>query len=66
MSDPAVVLILGGSVVELLEIFEEVEDAGAVLNPMGVPEEQEVRVHICRKPREPFLQLWERLGVVWG
>jgi hypothetical protein len=66
LSDPAVVLILGGTVDELQGIFEEVEEAEAVLNPMGVPEEQSVRVHICRRPREPFLQLWERLGVVWG
>ncbi|HSG46516.1 MAG TPA: hypothetical protein VLA43_01760, partial [Longimicrobiales bacterium] len=66
MSDPAVVLVLGGTGTELLQVFEEVEVAGAVRNPMGVPEEREVLIHICRRPREPFLELWERLGVVWG
>jgi len=66
MEDPAAVIIVGGSIPELLEIFEEVEVAATVGNPLAVPEEQEVLVHLCRRPREPFPELWARLGVVWG
>ena len=64
--DPGVVIIVGGSVEELQPLFQEVVDAGRVSTPLGVEEEQEVRIHLCREPREPFQQLWERLGVVWG
>ena len=51
---------------ELLSLFEEVVVGGRVLAPLGVEEEQEVLIHLCRRPREPFRQLWERLGPVWG
>jgi hypothetical protein len=61
-----VVIIVGGSVEELQPIFEEVVEAGHVSTPLGVEEEQDVPIHLCRGPREPIPQLWERLGVVWG
>lgn len=64
--EPTAVIIVGGTVEELLAIFEEVEVGGRVLTPMGVEEEQEVVIHVCRKPREPLRRLWERLGPVWG
>jgi hypothetical protein len=66
MADPAVVIIVGGSVEELQPLFEVVVEGGRSLRLLGVPEEQEVRIHVCRGPREPFRQLWERLGPVWG
>jgi hypothetical protein len=64
--DPSVVIIVGGTVEELQPLFEEVVEAGHVSTPLAVEEEQEVPIHLCRKPREPIRQLWERLGVVWG
>jgi hypothetical protein len=66
IEDPEVVIILGGTADELRGVFQDVEEAGVVRTPLGVPEEQYVPVHICRRPREPFRELWERLGVVWG
>jgi hypothetical protein len=64
--DVTTVIIVGGSVEELQPLFEEVVEAGRSLRPMGVSEEQEVAIHVCRGPREPIRQLWERLGPVWG
>ena len=66
LTDPAVVIIVGGTVPELGTIFEEVHEAVRVLTPLGVGEEQDVPIHVCRRPREPFAELWARLGVVWG
>jgi hypothetical protein len=64
--DPAVVIVLGGTVDGLQTVFEDVASAARIANPLAVPEEQEVDIHVCRRPREPFAELWERLGVVWG
>jgi hypothetical protein len=64
--DPSVVIIVGGTVEELEASFQEVVEAGRVSTPLGVREEQEVAIHVCRKPREPIPQLWARLGPVWG
>jgi hypothetical protein len=64
--EPSVVITVGGSREELESLFEEVVEAGRVLTPLGVEEEQEVQVHVCRGPREPMRDLWERLGPVWG
>ncbi len=64
--DPAVVIIVGGTVEELSEIFTDVAEAGRVSTPLGVEEEQDVPIHVCRGPREPLPRLWARLGPVWG
>jgi hypothetical protein len=64
--DPSVVIIVGGTVEELLTLFEDVVEGGRVVTPRGVEEEQNVGIHLCRRPREPLPQLWERLGPVWG
>lgn len=64
--NPAVIIIVGGSVEELDTLFEEVVEAGRSLRPLGVEEEQDVGIHICRRPRESLPELWERLGPVWG
>jgi len=64
--EPSVVIIVGGSVEELQPLFEEVVEAGHVSTPLGVEEEQEVPIHLCRGTREPMRELWERLGPVWG
>jgi hypothetical protein len=64
--DPAAVIIVGGTVEELSEIFTDVVEAGRVSTPLGVEEEQNVRIHVCRGLREPLPQLWERLGPAWG
>lgn len=66
IADPAAVIVVGGTVEELAELFGEVVEAGRVSNPLGVEEERDVPIHVCRGPREPFDALWERLGPVWG
>ncbi|MBT8395587.1 MAG: hypothetical protein HKO65_16370 [Gemmatimonadetes bacterium] len=64
--EPSVLIIVGGSVEELSPLFEDVVEGGRVSNPLGVEEEQDVGIHLCRSPREPLLELWQRLGPVWG
>ncbi|NJD17681.1 MAG: glycosyltransferase family 39 protein [Gemmatimonadetes bacterium] len=64
--DPAVVIIVGGTVEELSESFTEVVEAARVSTPLGVEEEQDVPIHVCRGPKEPIPGLWARLGPVWG
>ncbi len=64
--EPSAVIIVGGSMEELQPLFEDVVEAGRVLTPLGVEEEQEVPIHVCRRPREPIRELWQRLGPVWG
>lgn len=64
--EPAVLILTGGSVEELQPLCEEVVQAGRVLTPLGVEEEQDVPIHLCRGLREPLRDLWVRLGPVWG
>jgi len=64
--EPTAVIIVGGTVDELSELFGDVVEAGRVSTPLGVEEEQDVRIHVCRAPREPFAEIWRRLGPVWG
>jgi hypothetical protein len=66
LDDPLVVIIVGGTVPELQEAFTDVVEAGRISTPLGVEEEQDVPVHVCRGPREPIPRLWARLGPVWG
>lgn len=64
--EPSAVIIVGGTMEELSLLFGRVEEAARVLNPMGVEEEQDVPIHVCRDPLEPLPRMWTRLGVVWG
>jgi hypothetical protein len=65
-TEPAAIIIVGGTVEELQTIFGSVTEVRRVENPLGVEEEQEVRIHLCRKPRQPFMELWRALGPDWG
>ena len=65
-ADPAVVIIVGGTVEELGRIFGSVVEARRIGTPLGVEEEQEVRIHVCRNPRQPLDELWRSLGPDWG
>jgi len=64
--DATTLIIVGGTAEELAGLFNEVTLSAVVTNPRGVPEEQEVRIHLCRLPRKPLLQIWRELGPVWG
>jgi hypothetical protein len=64
--DPKVVIIVGGTVDELGQIFNSVMEAARVDRPFGVEEEQDVPIHICRDPRQPLGEVWRNLGPEWG
>lgn len=65
-TDPAAIIVVGGTVEELQTIFRSVMEVRRVETPLGVEEEQEVRIHLCRNPRQPFMDLWQALGPDWG
>jgi hypothetical protein len=65
-ADAEVVIVVGGSVEELSQIFGQVTMASRVANPRGVEEEQDVGIHLCRLPKKPLGQLWLSLGPDWG
>jgi 4-amino-4-deoxy-L-arabinose transferase-like glycosyltransferase len=64
--DATTFIIVGGTEEDLRRFFGEVTLAATVRTPMGVPEEQEVPVHLCRFPVKPVAELWAELGPVWG
>ena len=64
--DATTFIIVGGTEEELRGVFGEVTLAATTHNPMGVPEEQDVPVHLCRFPVKPVADLWAELGPVWG
>jgi len=64
--DATTLIIVGGTVDELAVLFGEVTLAAVVTNPRGVPEEQVVRIHLCRLPTKPLLEIWKELGPAWG
>jgi len=64
--DATTFIIVGGTLEELRGVFGEVSLAATTRNPMGVPEEQEVLIHLCRFPVKPVADLWAELGPVWG
>ena len=64
--DAEVVIIVGGTVEELSAIFGEVTLAGRIQNRWATEEEQDVPIHVCRKPVMPLGQLWQELGPEWG
>ena len=64
--DATTFIIVGGTVEDLRKLFGEVTLAATTSNPMGIPEEQEVPVHLCRFPVKPVAEMWAELGPVWG
>ena len=47
-------------------LFEEVAEVARIEEPRAVPEEQDVRIFIARKPRAPIATVWPSLGPRWG
>jgi hypothetical protein len=60
-ADGSVVLVFGGRREWLLPIFRSVEPVGHVDNSLGMPEESNQPVWLCRDVRQPLDTLWPKL-----
>lgn len=54
----ACVILFGERAAEHAKLFEESRLVGVIKNRYGMPIEQNVRVYLCHKPREPLAALW--------
>lgn len=61
-----VVIVVGGSREGLARLFGTVTEATEVRNPLGVAEEQDVPIWICREPRMDLEAGFRLLGPEWG
>ncbi len=61
-----VVIVIGDDAEDLGRLFDEVTLAARSRNPLGVDEEQDVPIFVCRKPKQPLRVFWQSLGVDWG
>jgi hypothetical protein len=61
-----VTIIIGGTVEQLRQYWDEVTEAARTHNPWGVDEEQNVPIFICRRPRLDLPSLFRLLGPYWG
>ena len=61
-----VAIVVGGSVEALGEVFDSVMLVRSASNPLGVDEERDVPIFVCRGLRQPLPELWRRLGPEWG
>lgn len=51
---------------ELEQLFGDVREVRRLLDPRRVPEEQDVRIWICRRPLRPLREVWPMIGPEWG
>jgi hypothetical protein len=60
---PETLIVLGGRAERLRRRFEEVELAGRIPNPHKIDNEESEHpeIFICRKPRVPWPELWQRV-----
>ncbi|MEO8633662.1 MAG: glycosyltransferase family 39 protein [Gemmatimonadales bacterium] len=61
-----VVIVIGDDAADLGRLFGEVTLAARSHNPLGVDEEQDVPIFVCRQPKRPLGEVWRWLGVDWG
>lgn len=50
----------------LEQLFEEVHEVGRIEEPRTVPEEQDIRIYLARRPRAPVDSVWKTLGPRWN
>ena len=53
-----VLIAIGEDREDLLETYEEVEDAGTTDEPLAMPYENGIHIYVCRKLRRPLEQVW--------
>jgi hypothetical protein len=56
-----VVIVVGMSLDELKPLFGEIEQAATINNDYAIPEETNLPVYICRKPKMSLQQAWPSL-----
>ena len=59
-------IIIGGTPDEWRQYWGEVTEVARSRNPLGVEEEQDVPIFVCRRPRLDLPSLFRRLGPYWG
>ena len=61
-----VTIVMGGTVQQWRQYWDEVTETARSNNPWGVDEERSVSIFVCRRPRLDFPSLFRRLGPYWG
>ncbi|MGH7536362.1 MAG: hypothetical protein ACREMG_12405, partial [Gemmatimonadales bacterium] len=61
-----VTIIVGGTIEQWRQYWDEVTEAARSRNRWGVEEEQSVPIFVCRRPRLDLPSLFRRLGPYWG
>ena len=56
-----VVISVGIPLEQLQELFGQVEQAALIVHEYAVPEESNLPVYVCRKPKRPLPQAWPKL-----
>ncbi len=56
-----VVITIGYTENQLRNLFAEVTLAARISPPYAIPEESNLGIYICRKPKKPLPQIWSRL-----
>jgi hypothetical protein len=57
-----VAIVVGADSADLAPFFGVVRLARTVSNPLGVPEERQVRIFVCREARKTLQQVWPALA----
>jgi len=53
-----IVIAYGINLVKLGAVFEDIREVAVIRSPHAMPDENNLPVYICRKPRMPFRQAW--------
>jgi len=56
-----VVIAIGFTEERLQDTFEEVTPVARVTSQYAMPEEANLTIHVCRKPRKPLEEVWAKL-----
>lgn len=58
----AVAITIGENRERLLQLFDSVETAGHLTNPLTVTEEQDLTIYVARRPRRTLQQIWPEVA----
>lgn len=59
--DGDVVIAIGFTEAKLREIFDDVSPAGRVVHPYALPEETNLVIYLCRRPKKSLKDVWGKL-----
>jgi hypothetical protein len=60
----ACVIVFGERSSEFIALFDDVRQAATIVSPHAMPNERDVPVYVCRKPRAPLSVLWPRFKMI--